>query len=81
MGSRSQTPLSFPLTAEDPEERPKSQMSSNKGPQRKFSRKISFAKLFPQQGPKTGQQELREKACEYCLRVLEQSERSKSLVW
>lgn len=77
LGSRSQTPLNFPLTAEDPEERPQSQLSSSKQPQRKMSRKISFAKLFPQQGPKTGQQELRENACEYCLRVLEQSERSK----
>ncbi|XP_031554172.1 AP-5 complex subunit zeta-1-like isoform X2 [Actinia tenebrosa] len=74
LGSRSQTPLNFPLTAEDPEERPQSQVSSSKG-QRKLSRNISFAKLFTQQGPKTGQQELRENACEYCLRVLEQSER------
>lgn len=73
--SRPQTPLSFPLTAEDTEERPPS-----RGRERKMSRKISFTQLFVQQGPKTGQQELREKACEYCLRVLDQGERSKNFI-
>ncbi|XP_048576058.1 AP-5 complex subunit zeta-1 isoform X2 [Nematostella vectensis] len=72
---RASTPLSFPLTLEESTER---YAPPKRGHQKKLSRNISFTKLFPhtaQQGPLTGQEELREKAVEYCLRVLQQSER------
>lgn len=75
--SRPATPLSFPLDAEETGAKikslkmPKSQRSHSM---------LSFSKLFPSSlhGAKTGQQELKERACEYCLRLLEQSERKPS---
>ena len=71
-GSRPHTPLSFPLVTEESADRPKGLRSRSPSV-------TSFFKLFPssQTGAKTGQLELKEKACDYCLRLLEQSERSK----
>lgn len=81
-GSRPQTPLSFPL---DPGEIATKSQANSAAKQVKHKRShsnLSFSKLFPPsgQGVKSGQQELKERACEYCLRLLEQSERSK-IVW
>lgn len=74
--SRPGTPLSFPLDAEEIG----AKVKSLKIPKTQRSHSmLSFSKLFPSSlhGAKTGQQELKERACEYCLRLLEQSERSK----
>lgn len=74
--SRPETPLSFPLDAEETG----AKIKSLKMPKSLRSHSmLSFSKLFPSSlhGAKTGQQELKERACEYCLRLLEQSERSK----
>lgn len=76
--SRPQTPLNFPL---DPEETGVKALAKPTSHRRSVS-SLSFSKLFPSslQGAKTGEQELKERACEYCLRLLEQSERSKKHV-
>ena len=68
--------MNFPLDAEEIGAKVKSlKIPKN---QRSHSM-LSFSKLFPSSlhGVKIGQQELKERACEYCLRLLEQSERSK----
>lgn len=77
--SRPQTPLSFPLDAEDTGFKPQVKPAAQRGKHRRSLSSVSFSKLFPSSlhGAKTGQQELKERACEYCLRLLEQSERSK----
>lgn len=78
--SRPQTPLNFPL---DPEEIGSKGLASSAARQLKHQRSysnVSFSKLFPASGHgvKTGEQELKERTCEYCLRLLEQSERKPS---
>ena len=78
-GSRPQTPMSFPLDTEDASDRGQSQPTAKQSKHQRSHSLLSFSKLFPSSlhGAKTGEQELKERACEYCLRLLEQSERSK----
>ena len=73
--SRPQTPLNFPLDPEETGVKAQAKPTS----QRRSVSSLSFSKLFPSSlhCTKTGEQELKERACEYCLRLLEQSERSK----
>lgn len=74
-GSRPQTPLSF---SEESVEKSKSQFQTSSVPSKRISAVPNFSKLFPHRhGPRSGFTELKEKACEYCLRLIEQSERSK----
>ena len=76
-GSCPQTSLSF---LEESTERSRSQAQSRGVPSRRISSVTSFSKLFPhQQGQRSGFTELKEKACEYCLRLIEQSERSECI--
>ena len=77
--SRPQTPLSFPLDPEEPGA--KAKPAAKRGKHQRTMSTLSFSKLFPSSlhGAKTGEQELKERACEYCLRLLEQSERSKRI--
>ena len=76
--SRPQTPLGFP---EEPSDRNKGQFQARSVPSRRISTVATFSKLFSHhQGPKSGCIELQEKACEYCLRLIEQSERSEWLL-
>lgn len=81
-GSRPQTPLSFPLDPEEIATKSQAYSAAKRVKHKRSHSNLSFSKLFPPsgQGVKSGQQELKERACEYCLRLLEQSERSK-IVW
>ena len=78
-GSRPQTPVSFPLDTEDTSDKGQPQPKAKHSKHQRSHSLLSFSKLFPSSlhGTKTGEQELKERACEYCLRLLEQSERSK----
>lgn len=78
--SRPQTPLSFPLDAEETGVKAQPQPAAKRGKHQRSMSSLSFSKMFPSSlhGTKTGEQELKERACEYCLRLLEQSERSKT---
>ena len=80
--SRPQTPLSFPLDPEEAGVKTQAKPTLQRGKQQRSFSSVSFSKLFPSSlhGAKTGEQELKERACEYCLRLLEQSERSKKHV-
>ena len=77
--SRPQTPLSFSCDPEEPGTKDQAQHTSKRGKHKRSLSTLSFSKLFPSSphGVKSGEQELKERACEYCLRLLEQSERSK----
>ena len=80
--SRPETPLNFPVDPEEIRTKVKSPQPAAKLPKYQRSHSLlSFSKLFPSSlhGAKTGKQELKERACEYCLRLLEQSERSKTV--
>ncbi|XP_044184547.1 AP-5 complex subunit zeta-1-like [Acropora millepora] len=76
-GSRPQTPLSFPLDPEEIATKSQAYSAAKRVKHKRSHSNLSFSKLFPPsgQGVKSGQQELKERACEYCLRLLEQSER------
>lgn len=78
-GSRPQTPLSFLLDPEEIATKSLTNFAAKRVKHKRSHSNLSFSKLFPPsgQGVKNGQQELKERACEYCLRLLEQSERSK----
>ena len=78
-GSRPQTPVSFPLDPEETGAKDQPQPAAKHPKHQRTPSLLSFSKLFPSSlhGTKTGEQELKERACEYCLRLLEQSERSK----
>lgn len=80
-GSRPQTPMSFPLDPEEPGTKGQPPPAVKHPKHQRSHSMLSFSKLFPSSlhGVKTGEQELKERACEYCLRLLEQSERSKYL--
>lgn len=80
--SRPQTPLNFPLDPGETGVKAQSKPTSQRGKHLRSMSSLSFSKLFPSSlhGAKTGEQELKERACEYCLRLLEQSERSKKCV-
>ena len=77
--SRPQTPLNFPLDPEETGVKAQAKLTPPRVKHQRSSSSVSFSKLFPTSlnGAKTGEQELKERACEYCLRLLEQSERSK----
>ena len=79
--SRPQTPLNFLAQPGSDDTRVRTQIPSPiLGRSQRSMSTISFSKLFPssQHGTKSGEQLLKEGACEYCLRLLEQSERSKN---
>lgn len=78
-GSRPQTPLTFPLDPEEISTKVQTQAAAKQLRHQRSHSTLSFSKLFPSSlhGAKTGEQELKERSCEYCLRLLEQSERSK----
>ena len=80
--SRPQTPLNFPLDPEETGVKAQAKLAPPRGKHQRSASSVSFSKLFPSSphGAKTGEQELKERACEYCLRLLEQSERSKKCV-
>ena len=77
--SRPQTPLNFPLDPEETGGKAQEKPTPQRVKHQRSMSSLSFSKLFPSSlnGTKTGEQELKERACEYCLRLLEQSERSK----
>lgn len=80
--SRPQTPLNFPLDPEETGVKAQAKPTPQWVKHQRSMSSVSFSKLFSSSlnGAKTGEQELKERACEYCLRLLEQSERSKKHV-